>query len=118
MTKFVCGGCRLPPEMIRHGIRLSLDVFVAYVRSNADDVAFIHGNDRERVGLEQVRDGRIFAALETAPLDRPGDIVAAFEAEAHDRMSHFGAGRIGHEQIERSELGKMGSRCPSLREVS
>jgi hypothetical protein len=65
-----------------------------------------------------IRESGEFAALTTAHLYRPGEIVTAFEAEAHDDMGHVRSGQIGHKEVEGLELGEVvAARYAALGEI-
>ena len=69
------GGLRRRSETI------DLDIFATKVRSHPDHIALIRRYDHQRIALEEVGNWRKRASDAPLHLHRPGDIVAALEAE-------------------------------------
>ena len=67
---------------------------------------------------ERVGDRRELARLLAPHLDRPGEMIAVLEAEAHDDMRHFRPRPIGEKEIEGLQLGEIvGALAPPFGEV-
>ena len=97
---------------------VELHVFAAYIRTHAHHVALGRGDDRQRVRLEEIGEGREFAALQPLHLDRPCKLLAVLETEARDHMRHARPVPIGQEKVERAQLRQIIDLArPALREI-